>query len=146
MDTYFSISFCLGPFPNLTEEIIGEAIDHVVKSYGPTEFGKLWENFSFGEDLLEEVAEEVGDDVALSQGEVWRVAVRKKIKERLIHSATEVYLTENNEATQRIIEGKSWIFSGGQTWDGETTAIAKDIDFVRWSGLDQAIYKIHNLN
>lgn len=145
MDSYLSTPFCLGPFSNITREIICKAAEDVVSSYGVDQFGSLWESFAFGEDLIEEGGEGIEEEIIFQQGEEWILSVRNMIKDRLIYSAREVYLRDSEEAIQVIIEGKSWIMCQ-RALDGFPADISEDISFIRWSGLDQALAKICKTN
>lgn len=138
MENYFVIEFCRGPF-NITEDILEQEIEAMVRCYSLDQISSLWENFSFVDDLLELAADEVGEKAVMEQNEDWLAAVRKNIAKEIFLAAKEIYLEESSEATWRVIDGKKWIFSGGKTWDGFTTEAAQNIKLIRWSGLDEIL-------
>lgn len=142
MESYFSVEHCLGPFSGLDESRLHSAINSLTATFGPTEISSLWEDFSFMDSLLEQAAEEVGgEDIVWTENVLWLEAVRRNVANVLIRAATSVYLKESFEATQLVLDGKSRIFSGGQTWDGFTTEVAEHIRFIRCTGLDVYLSK-----
>lgn len=139
MSKYFIATTVRYPLNPISLDRLEVAVEAITFSMGPNHFGSLWENLSFGEDLLLEVSNHYPKDtVDYTIADGWVQTVRDAIGKRLLDSAIEIYLNNRDDITCIDIAGEKWLVTGGFVFeDGESPTSAWDhMKFISWSGLD----------
>jgi hypothetical protein len=135
---HFIAEVCRGPFDVSSHDIIEQVIK-IVRNLTVDGIGVLWDEFSFMEYILEVAAEDVGGDdvgMAYDNNPLWLENVRWRVGKKLYQAAEAIYLTDRDDCAVLNLDGKSWITTGGMTWEEYPTEACYLIRFIRHTGLD----------